>query len=345
MSKKKEYGVVVDSMADFELGFEDPNISIVQTPVNITDLEAQEDAELEHMGYGPESFKDASPDEFYDRQQEVFEENEERRKKKRLGFTIKTSQPTAYDIKEALVKILKSGRDAIYVATASTLTGAFNSGKTAVELVNEDYDFKNRAICIDGLSMSALTAILVRQAVKICDTTKQFIDFIYDRRNDTEHFFAVEEWEAFKNSGRISPTTLMIANFIKIKPLMRFDYDETGHRAAYCARKHQSTKILCTHMAKTLHETIDPEFNLAMVIHAQNPDYARKLVREIKKYAPEVNLIGDPDETDRFRMGPATGVHLGYSAVGLAFLRKKGLYDNAEFHREHQLFSESVVGL
>lgn len=322
----KEYVVIVDSMSDFEIGYEDPNLVVVETPVTI----------------GDDDCTFLTPDEFYNKQREVFEENNKRRAQKKTPIKISTAAPMAYRIEEEMRKILESGRDAIYVATASSLTSAFSSGRIAVDMINEDDEYENKAIAIDGLSMSALTSILVRSAIKACDTTKEFLYYVFSRRNDTEHFFAVEEWEAFRNSGRISPATLMIAKLVGFKPLMRFDFVDGGKiRKAFCEMKNRSFRALMRYAAKKLQDTISGENHFCTIIHAQNPDGATMLYNEVKKLLPDLNIRFD---LEKCRMSPATGVHLGYSAVGLAFMRKPGIYPNAELHRTNQIPREAIYG-
>jgi DegV family protein with EDD domain len=312
-------------MADFEIGYSNQNLVVVETPVTI----------------GDEDFTFKTPDEFYDEQQMVFEENEGRRYMKEPLIEIRTAAPNISRLVDEMVNILESGKDAIYVSTASTLTSAFESGRNAVDIINEDYDFKNKAIVIDGLSMSALTSVLVQAALESCDTTKEFLYYIFCRRNDTEHFFAVEEWEAFRNSGRISNTTLLIAKIGHFKPLMRFDFLENGERKAFCEKKDIRFRNLMRYAAKALDETIDESVRFCTIIHAQNPEGATMLRDEVLKLRPNLNIRFN---LETCRMGPATGVHLGHSAVGLAFMRRPRTYPNAELHRNAQLTSNAIYG-
>lgn len=320
---EKEFVVIVDSMADFEIGYSNPNLVVVETPVMI----------------GGEDYSLKPLDEFYKRQKEVFSLNNQLRRDGKCPVPIKTSCPNPARIEEEMRKILETGRDAIYVATASTLTSAFQSGRLAVDMVMEDGEYSNKAICIDGLSMSALTAVLVKAALKMCDTTYSFLRFIYDRRNDTEHLFTVTEWDAFRDSGRISKSTLAIAELIGFKPMMRFDYDEEGTRKAFCAKKSRQVHKLYEYAINLLKNTIDG--NDCMIIHAQNSEGAIKLCEMLAKEVPDLNISFDPEFS---RMGQATGVHLGYSAIGLGFLRKRGALENAESHRKQQMQENSIYG-
>jgi DegV family protein with EDD domain len=322
----KSYVVIVDSMADFEVGYKNPNLVIVETPVMI----------------GEEDYTHATPDEFYTRQKEVFKENVKRRQRGAPPIRIQTAAPNPVRIEEEMRKILESGRDAIYVATASTLTSAFQSGRLAVDMINDDDEYENKAIVIDGLSMSALTAVMVRSALEACETTKEFLYYIFCRRNDTEHFFAVREWDAFRDSGRISKKTLMIANLIGFKPLMRFDFNDNGERKAFCEKKSRSFDALIRYASERLRDTICDDDRVCMIVHGQNAEDAMRLKDELSRIVPQLHIWFDPEIC---RMGPATGVHLGYSAIGLAFLRRPCTYENAERHRDTQIQSEAIYGI
>ena len=322
---KREYAVIVDSMADFNIGYSDPDLVIVETPVYVGDFD----------------YTNASPNDFYEKQRQVFELNVTN--KERPKIQIRTSTPNPHRIEEEMKKILQRGKDAIYVSTASSLTAAFTSGMSAVDIIHEEFPMNgHRAIVIDGLSMSALTSILVTAAMDQCETTDSFLSFIFNRRNDTEHFFAINDWEAFKNSGRISKNTLLIAKMTGIKPLMRFDYNEHVERVAFCEKKNRSFRILMEYAARRMVDTIDPMFPTCTIIHADNFAGAEMLYNAVKAVIPDsIKVDYDPQYG---RMGPATGVHLGFSAVGLGFIRKKNLYPNAEMHRKTQDPTESIYG-
>lgn len=321
---EKSFVVIVDSMADFEVGYSDPNLVVVKTPVMI----------------GGEDYTNATPDEFFAKQKEIFQYNNQLRRSGQCPIAIKTAAPNIENIREEMVKILRSGKDAIYVASASTLTSAFNSGKIAVQMIeDDDEEFENKAIVIDGLSMSALTAVLVRIALRDCNTTDEFVRFIFDRRNDTEHLFMVTEWDAFRDSGRISPATLAIATISGFKPLMRFEFNDEGVRKAYAEKKSRHIRKLLKHAVDLMEDTIDNRF--CMILHGENEEGAALLHQMVHEQVPDIITLYHERKT---RMGPATGVHLGYSVVGLAFLRKKGIYPNAELHRKMQIPEEGIYG-
>ncbi len=311
---EKSYKVIVDSMADFEIGYSDPDLYIVNTPVTI----------------GDEDCTGISPNDFYKRQREIFEQ--------KLNIRIKTDAPKADDLMNAMLDILRSGKDAIYVATASSLTSAFTNGKAAAMVIEDmDEKFENRVVVIDGLSMSALTSIMVRLAMRDCKTTDEFLEYIFDRRNDTEHIFIVSDYTAFRYSGRISAAELALLKAAHIKAMMRFDFGDNSEkeRYPYAAQKDFVMKKLYKKAIDMMEETIDDRF--CMIIHGDNPEGASMLHSMIIERMPDMVALFNEEKT---RMGAATGVHLGYTGVGLAYMRKKGIYEAAEKHRKNQFLYE-----
>ena len=332
---KKGYVIVTDSTLDFEIGFSNPNIVVIKTPVQVAG----------------EDYTDKSPDEFYERQREVFNYNRKLREHLRHpdkddfkvtgGIkTITTSCPTIGMIENVIMEILDSGRDAIYVTMASTLSSTFASAaRVAIDDINESGDYKNKAIAIDSLCMSAAGSLLLRLAVESCDTTEEVIEYIYQRRNDVEHLFVVDDCTAFRESGRISATILKVIDILGIKPLMRFDFNREGYREAINAKKMRSMQAAISFMVNLMRDTIDDL--ICIVPYAENAAGANMLADKIKRLCPEVEVLSGPE----FRMGPAVGVHLGYSAIGLIFMRRPGIYPGAERHRIEQTPESSYYGI
>ena len=331
---RKGYVIVTDSTMDFEEGFSNPNIVVIKTPVQVAG----------------EDYTEKTPDEFYQKQREVFNYN--RRLREHLKHpdkddfvvtggikTITTSCPSIGTIESVILNILDSGRDAIYVTMASTLSSTFASAaRIAINDINESGDYENKAIAIDSLCMSAAGSLLLRMAVESCDTTEEVIEYIYQRRNDVEHFFVVEDCSAFRESGRISATILKVIDMLGIKPLMRFDFNREGYREAINAKRSRSLQAAFSYMVDTMQDTIDDL--ICIVLHADNATGANMLANKIIKLCPEIEVLHGPE----FRMGPAVGVHLGYSAVGLIFMRRPGIYPGAERHRIEQTPESSYYG-
>lgn len=320
-TRSKQYKIICDSTSDFEIGYRNPNIVIINTPVFI----------------GQTEYTDKTPDEFYERQREAFLDNAI--SSEQFKTRISTSTPPLGEIEDAMREILEGGQDAIYATMASTLSSTFKAAQIICEDLNDE-GFEHRAICIDTLCMSAAGSMLLRTAVEKCDTTEEVLRFILDKRYDIEHLFAVEEFEAFKGSGRYPDTLLSLLQSVHAKPLMRFDFISDGSRHPFHDKMSLSMKLICKRMVNLLKETADPEHKDVIVLHAQNQAAENTLINTVRQKAPDFNLMTGSD----FRMGPAVGVHLGHTAIGMIFFRQKGTYENAEKARRELRLEDSLYG-
>lgn len=321
----KEYEVVVDSLADVPLNNKNQAIHVVNVPVLI----------------GDEDYTDATPDRFYDRQMQVEVMNRELVKQGKTPVPIRSASPSPTKIKKALEEILSRGKDAIYVATSSALTSTYIGSRGAVELIEESGKYQNKAIAIEGGSMSVLTYLLVRTAMHYCESTDEFIRWIYQHRVDTAHFFVVSNFNALRNSGRVPNSELASGrDTLGTKPLLKFDFDGAGSRRVSCEMRSDNSRKLFTHAAEIMKLNISPATDECIIVHAQNPTGAMQLYETVLEVCPTISA----EVGISYRMGPATGVHLGYSAVGLAYIRRQHVDSNVEFARSLQNPDELIYG-
>jgi hypothetical protein len=120
---------------------------------------------------------------------------------------------------------------------------------------------------------------------------------------------------------------------------MRFDFNRDGYREAINTKKMRSMQANVSCMINLMKDTIDDL--ICIVPYADNATGANMLANRIMKLCPEIEVLSGPE----FRMGPAVGVHLGYSAVGLIFMRRPGIYPGAEKHRKEQTPESSYYGI
>lgn len=321
----KEYEVVVDSLADVPLNNKNQAIHVINVPISI----------------GDEDYTDVTPDQFYDRQMQIDVMNRELIRQDKDPIRIQSASPSPTKIKKALEEILRRGKDAIYVATSSALTSAYLGGRGAVELIKESGKYSNQAIAIDGGSMSVLTYLLVRTAMHYCDSTDEFVRWVFQHRVDTAHFFVVSNLNALSSSGRVRQSELSSGrDILGTKPLLKFGFDGSGARGVSCEMRSDNSHRLFMRAAEIMRMNISPSTDECIVIHAQNPTGAMQLYETVLEVCPAISV----EEGTSYRMSPATGVHLGYSAVGLAYIQRPHVDANAEFARSLQNSDELIYG-
>ena len=84
----------------------------------------------------------------------------------RNGSMPTTSQVNAEEAKEVFCPILEQGKDILYLAFSSGLSGTYNSVRLAAEELQEEYP-ERKIVVIDTLSASLGEGLLVDKAVEL----------------------------------------------------------------------------------------------------------------------------------------------------------------------------------
>lgn len=330
----REYMFIVDSTADFEFGLIDPNVLVINTPVMI----------------GDEDFTNRTPDAFYERQEEI---QNPKKGEEKSDLKIKTSTPALSSIRDAFIEVLSRGKDAIYATMSSTLSSTFQSAAIICREINESGEFNRRAICVDTLSMSAGISFLVRQAIRCSETTYQAIEFIFTRRHDIVHLFAVENLTSLIDSGRLNHMVGTLATLMKLKPMIAYEFNSEGHREAMLVARSRKVDDICKRMIRTMVSTIERvpilEEKQVYLLHANNPEaFLRLYDLAIREDVAVIDRTPFKKQlADIHRMGPAVGVHLGYSAFGMIYMRKPDSHPGAKAHlllQHKEPLELSIVG-
>ncbi|MEG2525432.1 MAG: DegV family protein, partial [Oscillospiraceae bacterium] len=124
---------------------------------------------------------------------------------------------------------LEAGRDVLYIAFSSGLSGSFNCARIASGILNEKYP-DSKLLIVDSLSASLGEGLLVwhtcerrREGISIDDTAK------WVEQNATKlcHWFTVDDLNHLKRGGRLSAAAAAVGTVLNIKPVLHVD--DEGH--------------------------------------------------------------------------------------------------------------------
>jgi len=130
----------------------------------------------------------------------------------RNGQVIKTSLVNTGQFVELMEPILKEGKDILYIGMSSALSGTYQSGVTAAELLAEEYPDR-KIITVDSLSASLGQGLLVIYAAQLRDagrTLAETAEWVMASRLKMRHHFTVDDLMFLKRGGRISATSAMV---------------------------------------------------------------------------------------------------------------------------------------
>lgn len=226
-----------------------------------------------------------------------------------------TSQVNIQAYADLYEEIISEGKDVLYLAFSSGLSGSYQTSKLAIDMVLEDYP-DAKIISIDSLSASVgegaflyEVAMLKKEGMDIDSLAK----WILDKRLDVRHWFMVEDLFHLSRGGRLSSVGAVVGSALKIKPIL--SVDEEG-KLVVKAKTRGVGKALDFIMSKVKEDVEDLSKLRAVIGHADAIDNAQKLkTMAIEAGMKEENIMIAP-------IGPIIGTHVGAGMTALAFVTK-----------------------
>ena len=242
--------------------------------------------------------REMSPETFYD--------------KLRNGSMSTTSQVGITDYEAAFTPFLEQGKDILYIAFSSGLSGTYQASKIAIEELQEKYPDR-RMVSIDSLQASmgeGLFAYTLAMMRKNGASMDELIDFAQKNTQRFCAWFTVNDLMFLKRGGRLSGAAAVAGTLLGIKPVLHVD--DEGHLIAMekVRGRRASLDALLKHYEATVSDK--NETVLVFVSHGGCPEDCQYVVDKIKAYGVKRICTGD--------IGPVIGAHSGPGTVALFFL-------------------------
>ncbi|MGD6875340.1 DegV family protein [Bacillus infantis] len=231
----------------------------------------------------------------------------------RSGQTPKTSQVSPVDFEKEFRELARSGREGIYIAFSSQLSGTYQTAAMVRDQVKEDYPDLSLSI-IDTKCASLGAGLIVKEAARLSAEGASLEEIEKDilfRSSHMEHLFTVEDLDYLARGGRVSKASAFLGGLLNIKPLLHV---EDGKLVPI--EKIRGKKKLLRRMIEVAKERGKGFSGQTIAIsHADNLETAEEvkgmLIEELG--AKEV-LISD--------IGAAIGSHTGAGTIALFFLNE-----------------------
>ncbi len=227
------------------------------------------------------------------------------------GNNAKTSQLNQIFIEDNIRPLLESGKDVLFVAFSSGLSGTYNSGRLAFEALKEEFPDRQLFI-IDSLCASSGEGLLLLEAFKNQEkgmSIEENYKTLEDLKLRIRHWFTVDELNTLKRGGRISATAATAAKLLNIKPILRVD--DLGHLVSVA--KKFGHKVAIRDLVQRTIDDLDP--NYPTIISNTNCKADADLAYDLlKKYYEENNI---KSEIILERIGPVIGAHSGPTTLAI----------------------------
>lgn len=232
--------------------------------------------------------------------------------KVRAGSMPTTSQINPEQAREALEPYLKDGKDILYIAFSSGLSGTYNSIRMAAEELQEEYP-ERKLIVIDSLCACMGEGLLVYKAVQLKRAGKSLEEvaaWVEENKLHIMHNVTIDDLFHLHRGGRVSKTTAVVGTLIHVKPVLHVTNEGELKPFQNVRGRKKALQSLVDSMKK---EGAGYENKVAFIVHGDCIEDANKVADKIKEECGvEKVIIG--------MLSPTIGTHAGPGTVGLFFI-------------------------
>jgi len=143
----------------------------------------------------------------------------------RAGGMPITAQVNVDDATGFLEPLLQSGRDVLYLAFSSGLSGTCASGQIAAAELRQKYPDR-KLIVVDSLCASMGQGLFVHKAVAMRNADKSIDEvarWAEENKLRVAHYVVVDDLMHLHRGGRVSKTSAVLGAALGIKPLIHMD--------------------------------------------------------------------------------------------------------------------------
>lgn len=226
--------------------------------------------------------------------------------------------PTAVYL-EYFEPVFEAGKDILFVAFSSQLSGTINNIYAAREELLEKYP-ERKMIVVDTLSISRPQTILILKAHALYREGKSMEEvaaWLEENKLRAQAFFTVDDLVYLRRGGRISALAATLGSMLDLKPIIT----ESKEGKIVSIDKVQGRKKALRTIADRAAENIDdPATADVCIIHADASEDADRLEKLLRERVPGLTEIG------REYVGPVIGAHCGPGTVAVCFFGKPRAY-------------------
>ena len=234
----------------------------------------------------------------------------------REGKVFKTSLPNLAESEALFRELLGSGRDVLYIAFSSGLSGTYQALSLMTAQLQEEFP-ERKIHVVDSLAASGGQGLLVWYAVQHARAGKsidQVRDWLEENKLHLAHWFTVDDLMFLFRGGRVSKTAAWAGTMLNIKPVMHVD--DEGHLIPMekVRGRKKSLNALIDHMEKSANKPISDQ--MVFITHGDCIEDAEYVAAKIKeRFGVKEVVINYVD--------PVIGAHSGPGTMALFFLADK----------------------
>ncbi len=228
----------------------------------------------------------------------------------RAGSMSTTSQINQAAFEDAFGPVLAEGKDILYLAFSSGLSGTCHSAVLAAAELEAQYPGRTVRV-VDTLLASMGEGLFVYHAAKKMAQGASLEELAAWAEAERLHFsawFTVDDLMFLKRGGRLSGTAAVAGTLLGIKPVLHMD--DEGHLIpmAKTRGRKASLEALVKHIAES---DVPLSEQVVFVSHGDCPEEAAAVVKAIRDLGAARVEMGE--------IGPVIGAHSGPGTIAVFF--------------------------
>lgn len=229
----------------------------------------------------------------------------------RAGGVARTSAVNSAAFQTEFEKLLKQGKDILYMGLSSTLSSTYQSAVMAAQPLREQYP-ERKILLVDSYcacSGQALLVYLTTEKKNAGATIEEAAAFAEEIKLKICQWLTVDDLVYLKRGGRLSPTVTLVGKALGIKPLLRINEEGKLVSAGNVRGRKKALEALADKFSQYATDVSGKFF----VFHSECREAAEHLVQILKQRHPEIDpLISD--------INAVIGTHVGPGALFCAFV-------------------------
>ena len=235
----------------------------------------------------------------------------------RKGLKVTTSQIPPQQYADFFEPFLRLGKDIIFVAMSSGISGSCSSSRIAANMLMEAYPGRRIEI-IDTRGASLGEGLIALHAARLQKRGVDFdeaVDRLHRHVEQMFNVFTVDDLMFLRRGGRLSNLSAVVGTVLQIKPILKGD--EEGKIVAFhkVRGRKRSVETLADFYDRLV---VHPEEQTVGIAQAACREDAAMLAQLLRRNRP-------PKEILTVEYEPVTGSHVGPGALALFFESSAGV--------------------
>lgn len=227
------------------------------------------------------------------------------------GEMPKTAQINPLVYREYFEESLKNGKDVLYLAFSTGLSGSCATATMVARELEEEYPGRTVRV-IDTLCASVGEGWVVINAAKAYRNGATFDELTAIVQNDIAcccQWFTVENLMHLRRGGRLNSFEAIVGSALKIQPVLTIDPEG---KLTVVSKERGTRNALLYLMRRLREDATHPETQTILLAHADCPEKAEMLRTMVKEAYPEADVRV-------YSIGPIIGSHVGNGMCAMVF--------------------------